>query len=793
MLRNYFKIAWRTATRQKVFSLINILGLACGMACCLFIYCYVQDELSYDRYHDNASRIYRVVASDADDRQPTNANGSLPAGPALYEDFPEVEQYVRFRRMGQSPGIVVQHGSKRLYEEKFFFADAAVFNVFSFHLLQGDPGKALASPNSVVLTSSTAQKYFGQEDPMGKAIQVDLFNTGEFATLEITGILEDIPANSHFSFDFLASFNTQHGDYLSNWDAFYQVFTYVLLKPGADAPLLNQKLKGYAERHSRVNNGWYGISLQPLTSIYLHSALNSEVEPTSSIRWVYIFSAIGMLTLIVACINFTNMATAMVIRRTAEVGVRKTLGAGSRHLIPQFLGETLLHMSLAALIAFGLLLLGAPFLERLTGKALSFSQFMSVSSFSVIMVLLLVTTLLAGAYPAWMAAAYRPKEALTKSRSLVGSAGSFRRGLVIFQFMIATGLISCTLIIYQQMQLVREKSLLSSGDQLIVLPLNDQLRGKTTSFKSELLRDPHIRSVTASSLVPAKTTTSWDFTIGEISHAMCVYQGDYDYLPTMGYQLIAGRNFDPYHGSDSTQACILNEQAVKEFGLESPVKALGKEFKTDGWEGKVIGVVKNFHMRSMRDTIDRAVIIPGGPADFQYLSLRTSPENIGVTLNNIQEVWNSFSTDYPFEYTFLDQSFAALHLREARTQQVVTLFAVLAVVIACLGLLGMVAYLIEQRTKEIGIRKVLGASVASVTALLSKDFIKLVLLSVMIATPIAWYIMRRWLEDFAYRIDIQWWIFALAGLLAVIIALLTISFQSMKAALANPVKSLRSE
>ncbi|MBC7919729.1 MAG: ABC transporter permease, partial [Ferruginibacter sp.] len=794
MFKNYFIVATRSLLRYKVYSFINVLGLSVGIVCCLLIYLFVRDELSYDRYHAFGDRIHRVVTSTAEDRLPTNANGSFPIGPALQKDFPEVASFVRFRKMGQGTRIMVGHGEKRFYEEKFFFADSTVFQVFSFPMRRGNPQKALDEPNTVVITQATAQKYFGVEDPVGKTLVADPYNDGQLLNLKVTGVLENLPAQSHFTFDFLASFATQRDEDLNQWSGFWQVFTYVLLRPETDARTLNRKLEAYTERYMGKDD-WYQVSLQPLTEIHLRSSLRSEVEPTSDIQKVYVFSGIGVIILLVACINFMNLATARSMKRAKEVGIRKTLGAYRWQLFLQFISESFLFSLVAAVIALVLLSVALPAFNQLMDTHVALHQLREFSLIGVAAGLIFFIAWVAGSYPAFFLSAFKPKDVLKNSFGSRVSAAGIRKALVVFQFVISTGLIACTILIHQQMQLVRASAMTAGGDQTIVLPVNKEIRGNYEVTKQRLRNVPRVVSVAGSSLVPTKGSNSYGYRTESLpeGNEAFTYLVDHDYVPTMNYKVVAGRNFSTDFPTDTSEAYILNRKAVTTFGFRSPEQAIGAPFGNGAKQGKVIGVVENFHVYSLRDTIEEAVLTLYPNHAFGYLSIRLSPGDLPKTLSAVEQVWNGTSPTYPFEYFFLNESFAQLHHRDIRAGQTLATFAVLAILTACLGLFGLAAFTAEQRTKEIGIRKVLGASVSNLVALLSKDFLKLVLIANLVAWPLAYYAMHRWLHNFAYRIDISWWVFAVAGMAALLIAWLTVGFQAVKAAVANPVKSLRTE
>lgn len=804
MLKNYLKIAFRNLRKHKGYSFINIAGLAIGLACCVLILLYVREELRYDRFHEQAGRIYRLTLSTDKGEQPTNANTSFGQGPALAAEFPEIEAIVRFRKMGWGEKRVFAHNDKRFYEERFFFADKNVFEVFTFPFLRGHPKTALAEPFSIVITEAMCQKYFGQNNnPLGETISLDPYNDGEFTDYKVTGVVKNLPHYSHIKFDFLASFESQK-DLVSmterrGW-GLESVFTYVLFKPGAHAENVEARLPAFLDEHLGKDH-WYALHLQPLTAIRLHSHLRAELEPNGDIAYVYIFSAIAIFILLIACINFMNLATAQSAQRTKEVGMRKVVGAVRAELIKQFLGESVCLSLLALALAFILIEASLPVLNSLVGKHIEIDYVTDLPMIAMMFGLAVVTGMVAGSYPAFFLSASRPIDSLTgKTRGGRKTAVILRKGLVIFQFAISVILVVCTTVVYYQMQYIRHKNLGFDRDVIVVAPLNDQIRNSYRAAKHELLQHSNLLAMTVTEQVPAKAGNGAGYQIDgwKESEGLTRFFVDHDFLKTYGIGLAAGRDFDEKISTDATTAFIVNEAFMRLAAWKSPAAAIGRSIRMrhgrQDYDGTIVGVVQDFQLSSFRDSIWPLVINIMPMEKLNFISFRLAPQNVTATLNHIGKVWSMFAPSYPFDFYFLDDDFARLHQADQQLGQVFHAFAWLALSIACLGLFGLAAFAAERRTKEIGVRKVLGATVTNIVTLLSKDFVKLVLLANLIAWPLAWYAMNKWLQRFAFRVEIQWWIFVLVPLGGTLfIALLTVSTQALKAALTNPVNALRYE
>lgn len=802
MLNNYLKIARRNLIKHKGYTAINIAGLAVGMACCYLILLYVRNELSYDRFHEKAERIYRVLATFEQNGQksaPLTVT-SAPIAPALQQEYPEVITAVRLRETARRV-LVAQH-EKKFYEEKFYFADAQLFELFDFPLQQGDPRTALQDPHAIIISPEAAEKYFGNENPMGKTLTAELGNR-EF---KVTGVLAKIPSNSHLQPNFIVPFENGAGTNLNNWWGF-SYYAYLLLPENVPAAELEKKFPDFIHKHYANTPAGYpklALQLQPLTDIHLHSNFDDRAGELGSMTYLYLFSALAFFVLIIACINFMNLATARSQQRAKEVGVRKLVGVQRSMLIMQFLSESLLLAFLALIVAAGLVEFFLPFFNQLSGKALEVNYFQEGFVAAGFIAIALLVGILAGSYPAFFLSRFQPVEVLKGKFSRHLGGARLRQALVVAQFAISIVLIAGTLIIHNQLEFMRNKKLGFDKEQVVVVPLTGREAGrKWPALKTELLRHPEISSVTASSSMPAdegwwQTGARVESANAEEEQVVYTFQIDYDFVKTLGIDVAAGRDFSPAFASDSSAAFIVNEAAVKKFGWGTAEAALGKKFSWLGEgpdiakTGTVIGVTKDFHFRGLHEQIAPAVFHLM-PYRMDFLALRILPQQAPRALEILKQAWLEFDPAHPLEYSFLDDKVDSIYQSEETLRRIMGLFSSLAIFVAGLGLLGLASFTTEQRTKEIGVRKVLGASVPGVVLLLSKDFAKLVLIAFLIATPIAYLAMRKWLEDFAYRTDIGLQVFLLSGVLAVIIAFLTVSYQAIKAALANPVEALRYE
>ena len=806
MLKNYVKIALRNLLKSKGYTFINVAGLAVGLACCLLILLFVRDELSYDRHHEKADQIYRITLEALLGEQEINGPiAPAPMAQALVNDYPEVVQATRlFTFSGET---FVRYEDKRFVEERFFFGDSTVFEVFTFPLLRGDPETALVEPNTVVLTESTARKYFGAEDPMGQTIRIDEEND-----YEVTGVMADVPENSHFHFDFLGSLGTLDRSRSPVWVS-NNFRTYFILAEGQSAEALEAKFPAMVEKYAGpqveeilgitieqffASGGRFEFHLQALTDIHLHSQLNYEIEPNGDITYVYAFSIIAFLILLIACINFMNLATARSAGRAKEVGVRKVLGSNRRQLTLQFLMESMLLSVIALGVALVLAVVLLPVFNTLSGKALQIN-YGDGAVLAGLVGLAVLVGLLAGSYPAFFLASFRIVNVL-KGKGQAGLKSSrLRSGLVVFQFVISIALMIGTAMVYRQVDYVQNKHLGFEKEHVIVLERFDALGPQQEAFKEQIRQHPNVVAVAGANTLPGRTFGDTSFfpegsPPDQLRNIRLLFS-DFDLFETLNLELVDGRFFSHDFSTDST-AIILNEAAVKEFGL-TVSEAVGKRLVSPGFSDEeeqyipIIGVMKDFHFQSLHDAIRPLGMFIG--RNLSYLAVRIRPDDIPGTLAWLETEWQAFAPEQPFTYSFLDSDVDALYQEDQRQGSLFGTFALLAIVIACLGLFGLAAFTAEQRTKEIGVRKVLGASVPGIIVLLSKEFTKLVVVAFVVAAPVAYLVIDRWLQGFAFRVDISWWIFLMAGLAALVIAWLTVSYQSIRAALTNPVEALRYE
>lgn len=807
MLRNYLLIAFRNLRKHKTFGFINIVGVAVGLACFLLIALYVQDELSYDRYNTHADRTYRLTRTFlTSDGSPSLklAQAAPPFGPLVKQDFSEVEQVVR--TLDLSNGLL-RVGEHSFNEPDIFLAEANLFNVLDFDVISGNPDKALVNPFSIMFSQPMAKKYFGSENPVGKTVR---FNN-QF-DLTITGVYEPLPAQAHFHPGFLISFSTLNDNRIygaeglrTNWSN-NSFNTYVLLKQGQDGTSVDPRqleaaFPAFQDKYVPAEEGrkastWSVLNLQKLTDIHLRSHTDSEVEPTGDITYIYLFSAIGLFILLIACINYMNLATARSAGRAKEVGMRKVVGALRNQLIGQFLSESLVLVLLALGVAIFLVMLGLPALNDFTSKQLALSQLINPVFLAVLVGITLLTGLVAGSYPAFFLTSFRPLGVLKGQIASTLRSGKLRQVLVITQFSIAIVLIISTAVVYNQMKYIQEYRLGYAKDQVLILRDAGDSTTNYETLKQQLVQTGFARDLGRSSRIPSgRLLDSYGAmamkgdTMAPVKINLRGLSVDYDFIPAYQISMAAGRNFARSYSTD-TAMVILNETAVRQLGW-TPDQAIGKPFHYGPAKGQIIGVTKDFHFESLHQQMAALAMILR-PGQLNWLSIPLKG-NTTEAVQRVESVWKQFFPQQPFDYKFLDERFDRLYAREQTQQTLFSIFSGIAILISCLGLFGLSMFMAEARTKEIGIRKVLGASEVSLVALFSKDFMKLVLVALVIASPVGWYAMHKWLNDFAYRTDIQWWVFALAGGLTVLIALLTVSFQSVKAALTNPIKSLKSE
>ncbi len=810
MFRNYLKIALRNLWKQKTFSAINIIGLAVGLCCFLLISMYVLDEVSFDKYNQKAERIYRI---NSDILFGGNAL-HLPVtsdvmGATLKKDYPQVEEYTRI--YASSGSKLLKKGSEFINEPNVAHADSTFFNVFTLPAIHGDAKTALNEPNTVVLSEKAALKYFGTTDVVEKTIEI---NDDKSPIYKITAVIKNVPRNSHFSFDFIFSMKNvdyQWGQYMS-----HNFHTYLVLKAGADHKAFEKNFIQYidkyimpqAKQYMQINSmaefekagNKLEYSMMPLTKIHLHSDRPFELAPLGNIQYVYIFSAVALFILLIACINFMNLTTARSANRAKEVGIRKVLGTERKNLVTQFLTESTLIALLSLFIALAITYFVLPLFNEVSGKSMIMSSLFSPLTLPLLIALPFVVGLMAGSYPAFFLSAFRPIEVLKGRLKLGNKSGGLRSLLVVFQFATSIILIIGTIVIYRQLHFIQTKNLGFNKDQVLIVNDVYSLGNSVEAFKNDVVQMPGIVSGTLSGFLPVTNSSRNDNTFSKEAvmdskngFGMQNWTVDYDYLQTMGIQLIKGRNFSKDYGTDSS-AIIINEKTAGILGYDDPV---GKNIYHLSNPGEppimytIIGVAKNFNYESLKQTIGPLAFFLGKSTGLA--SFKVKAENIPSLIKSIENKWKAMASGMPFSYRFLDESFSEMYRSEQRAGKIALIFSVIGILIACLGLFGLAAFVAEQRTKEIGIRKVLGASVNGLVGLLSKDFMKLVLVAALIAFPIAWWGMHKWLEDFAFRIGIPWWIFILAGVIAAFIAFITISLQAVKAAMANPVKNLRTE
>lgn len=803
MINNYLKVAFRNILRHKVYSLINIFGLAIGMALCLLILVYVQDELSYDGFHEKADRICRIAQTEDHNGDLTNVMRIAPGATERLEiDFPEaIEKTVRIFPAGE---VWTKYEDRLYREDKVYVVDDSFFYIFTFDFISGNPETALREPNSIVLNRTTTEKYFGKTDALGKMIEVDMPGA---PLLKVTAVVEDMPGNSHFHPDFLVSLSTirneQNAPLFDRMDG-NVVWSYLLLKEGYSAIELENNFPGFLDKHlnetqKKLVKKYY---LQPLTDIHLRSSTDpyTEIEPenTGNITYLYIFSVIAVLVLLVACINFMNLATARSARRAREVGLRKVVGALKKQLVRQFIGESVFMGVLALPVAIVLAHLLLPVFNSFAGKEMVINYFNSPVLIPAMLMIVLFVGFFAGSYPAFFLSSFQPVNVLKGELKTSGSGGLFRKILVTGQFAVSVGFVIGILIISQQMNFMRSTNLGFNKDNVMVLsfilpePPQERL-SKMEVLKNEYLSYPGITDVALTSGAPSEirgiVRGRVDGTPANEAKLMVRVLVDYEFCKTMQIELTEGRDFSREHGTDLMQAFIINESVAQELALESP---LGKQLVLNNQKGTVIGVMKSMHWEPKRRVIF-PMVFQVNPQAFFKMVVRVNSDDIPGTLAFMEKKWKENITTRPFQYQFLDDMIDDLYKSERRLSNVVFNFTLLSIFVACLGLFGLASYTAEQKTKEIGIRKVLGASISGVVLLLSKQFGKLILIANLIAWPLAYYMLHRWLQNFFYRISIGLETFVLSAVMVLVIAFISISYQSIKAALSNPADALRNE
>ena len=802
MIKNYFKIAWRSLLKQKGFSFINIFGLATGMACSLLIFLFVKDETSYDRFHHDASQIYRVVKDFVNDDGSRLPDATTPPAlaPAMQKDIPEVAITTRVFP-GWGANFLIKYGDKKINEDKLFRVDSSFFDVFTFPFVHGNAKDAFKEVQSIVLTESSAKRYFGNDNPVGKTLQID-----RLGNLMVTGVIKDVPHASHFHFDFLISTRKFGGNIDANW-GFYNFYTYAKLKPNSDITAFTKKVQDVYKRNS--TDGTNIFYVQPLTDIHLTSNLKWELEPNSDKLYVYVFTIIGIFILLIAGINYVNLATAKASVRAKEIGVRKVTGALRSSLIGQFLVESVITCLLAALLAVIFAQLLLPVANALTLKQLTVIGNPGVLGYMLVGVLLL--GIVAGFFPAIYLSSFKPIAVLKGLKINDKGTLSLRKTLVVIQFTISTVLIIGALIISQQMNYLQSAKLGLNKEQVIIVKNAGAMSAADrNAFQNTVLQDQEVRKIATSDGVVGglNWTNSMSVKGSQNSQLVNFLNVSYGFPDVLGIEMKEGRSFSSQFPADTLSngipggpleqnvgSIILNETAVKDLQITAPV--IGKQIQWDNdadtmYYVTIVGVAKDFHFTSLRNEIKPYAFVNNSRRADNF-TIKLSADKVQTSLAEIENVWKKFMADRSFEYTFLDETYTKLYQSEERFQKVLITLVILGIIIACLGLLGLATFAAQQRVKEIGVRKVLGASVFNVVTLLSKDFLMLVIIALVLAVPVAWYVMNEWLKDFAYRINIQWWIFLVAAIIAIIIAFITISTQAIKAAVSNPVKSLRTE
>ncbi|GAB3963960.1 ABC transporter permease [Spirosoma terrae] len=797
MLKNYLKVAFRSLVKNKVYTLTNIVGLSIGLAACGLIALYIVEEWRVDRFHEKGDRIFRVVTNVVEKGQSVVASTTVgrPVDQAIKQDIPEVEAVVSVR----GTSLPIKHKNRYFFDKELFVGEEFL-TTFSFPLLEGNPKTALRDPYTLVLTESTARNYFGTTSVLGKTLMLS-----DTLSFTVTGVMADLKP-SHMKFQVLLSMPTffamegRENEAWFTWDE----YCYVVLPEKANRALVESKIAALPMRYNGQeyrNNGMHVIhSLEALPSIYLHSS-SLPGSLSGSAKQLYLLGAIGLFLLVLACINFINLSTAHQGERAKEVGIRKAIGAAYSSLVGQFIGESLLLAYLAGFGALLLMVLALPSLNELTGKTISYSVLTQPLSLGIGFAFLLLTGLLAGWYPALLLARFRPVDTM-KGQAVTTKGAWLRRGLVVFQFCISLVLISSTIVVVRQLRFMQSQKLGFDKERVLTVELKKlprmQFIENYEAIKRQVAALPNVQTVTGVNALPGRNGWSGQVVYPEgrpreQTLSLEVIPVDHDYAKTLGLTIRNGRDFSRQFTTDAGHAVLINEAACKAIGW-TPDQAIGKSIETAGLEkGQIVGVIQDFHQHGLQTKIKPILAFITPAYTYSYLALRLGAGDLRASVSEVERFWNSRFPSYDFEYFFLDDDFNRQYQSEKRLSTLAAVFSGLAIFIACLGLFALTTFTAERRTKEIGVRKVLGASIISIVGLLSKDFLKLVLIAIIIASPLGWWAMNQWLADFAYKVELSWWVFALAGASAILIALLTVSFQSMKAALMNPVKSLRSE
>ena len=808
MIRNFFKIAFRNITRHKGFSFINIAGLTLGLTACLLIGLFVWDENQYDKFLPGGDRVYRVYI------EYTNNEGTqeMAVAPPMFattldQDFPEVEKTARVMMQAEYKRLF-EAGKNKLYEQSGFYVDSTFFDVFPLVFKYGSSTKALDDPASIVISEEMAERFFGDENPVGKQMLIDK------TPLQVKGVFEKNP-KFHLQFNFLRPLAAVQlpAERMQSW-GWHQFVNYVKVKKETNVKALELKFQNDVKQKSKSSNNDATTSDKPffqaLKDIHLYSAnFKFDLAQRGNITYVNALSIIAVFILLIACFNFVNLATAKSLQRAKEVGVRKAVGADRKHLIFQFIGETVLFTFISIVISVILTFLFLPWLNHFTNKHISFALFADPVVLLLLLALTLFVGIIAGFYPALVLSGFNPVKVLKGSVSGDEQPGKIpwlRHGLVVTQFALSVLLIISALVVFKQVDYLHNKDLGFNKEQIMFFPMRgDNMFKNVDAFKNELLQSPGVFSVSIGYGFPGDAVAGDEIIVPrngqQVTQSATQLMVDYDYIKTLGLRVVAGRDFSKEMSTDKDHAWIINETAVKQLGFGTPQKALGQRLYWHVWGasnpdslkiGQVIGVVKDFNYKSLYDKVQTTVLQIFPDAAWK-VAVKMKTASIGSAINHVRNAWNKFTPDYPIEYKFLDENFEQMYRAEDKLKSLLWIFTSIAIFVGCLGLFGLAAYTAERRRKEVGIRKVLGASTQGMVMLLSKDFIKLVVISLLIASPVAWYFMNKWLQDFAYRVNISWWVFAIAAILALSIAFVTVSFQAIKAAIANPVKSLRTE
>jgi putative ABC transport system permease protein len=798
MFKNYLKIAFRNISKQKVYSFINITSLAIGLSCCMLILLYIQYEFSYDKYHDNAQYIYRAVREHQESSVWYNSS-EHPLAAALKEDFPEVIKATRVKSNDEYG--VVEYNSKLFNEDGIYYADQDFLEIFSFPLVSGDRHAALKEPFSVLLTEEMAKKYFGSEDPVGQILRIKVWYGDEKFDYTIRGVFKNIPKNSHFTFDFLLSYNTLYSlkyggrDSVETW-SYYEPKTYIQLEPHANPADLEGKFPAFLKKYKGKESESEKLHLQPLTDIHLGGNLRFELETNNDMKNIFLFSAIAFFIMLIACLNYVNLSVARSAKRAVEVGMRKVVGAHKSQLVKQFLGESMVFSLLALMISVLLVDLALPVFGSLIDRNLTSSLFLDLDMLFVFLGIAVLIGFLSGSYPSFIISSFHPIQIL-KGTLRIGSKSSvfFRNSLVVVQFVVSIVLIVCTIVIHNQLSYIKNRNLGFDKEQIItVYTMDRNLERNTEPLKQELMNYPGITGVSVSldlpSTVRRSSTIKWVEQGEERELGMSYSFVDFDFFNVYDIGIVEGRTFSEDFSLDKTQAIVINETAARELGWENPV---GRQLTLQGQERMVIGVINDFHFHSLHQEIDPLVFMYHGNWQIDYFSIKVRPSDISSTIGFIEEKFKKFSPEFPFQYAFLDERIDRIYKAEQKLGQSFNIFTLIALAIACLGLIGLASFISEQKRKEISIRKILGADVQSILVLVSREYVKCIAVAAVIAWPVGYLIMDRWLQNFVYRTSLGVGVFVLSGVLAFAFAMLTVSYQSIKAAVSNPVDSLRYE